>query len=80
MSGHTFPKGTLQHSHKPCVDARDDVTQDPLPEAVCWQPGSHWKQTQSNFFDPLSGAAAKAQGNKILSVNRLAELQPVSER
>lgn len=38
VSHHTFPRCTLQDSHEACVDAGDNVTQDPLPEAVGWQP------------------------------------------
>lgn len=77
MSEHTFPRGTLQDSHEPRVDARDDVTQDPLPEAVHWQPRDNGKQTQGNFFDPLWGAAVKTQEDRALSVNGSTELQPV---
>lgn len=63
---HTFHGGTLQDSHKPRVDAGDNVTEDPLPEAVCWQPRGDGKQTKGNFFDPLWRAAVKTQEDRGL--------------
>lgn len=76
-----FPRAvTLQHGHQPCVDAGDDIAEDPLPKAVCWQPRDNGKQTQGNFFDLLPGATVKTQEDIGLWVSVPAESESLHTR
>ena len=50
-------KVTLQYSHQPCADSRNNVTEEPFLYAICWQPRCYGERGEGNFLGPLCRTA-----------------------